>query len=292
MSASVEMKLQAAATEGRTLEVSTLLKNHPDLDVNSATGNDQATALHWASDYGHVEVVKLLLAHPNISVNVKNTFGITPFSYAVTHGHVLVVRELLKDPRVDVKLAEERGCTPLWFAAYYGFLEVVEWLIASGRDLGHLGKRGEWSGNEYTALEIARRRVKTGVALVLERFMTNPAQTRHEVRVKLGVLNALAAEIFALVVFLCDELLQFKPAALAASTTARRRFFTIAKKLPMDLQMILCHRTVGSMKQNISSNNSEAAFKSLARIQTVVTTPPNSTSESNHDVGGKRCIIN
>jgi len=34
----------------------------------------------------------------------------------------------------------------------------------------------------------------------------------------------------------------------------------------MELQMILCHRVVGSMKQNILSKDSEAAFKSLARI--------------------------
>ena len=30
--------------------------------------------------------------------------------------------------------------------------------------------------------------------------------------------------------------------------------------------MILCHRAVGSMKQNILRNDSKTAFKSLARI--------------------------
>ena len=46
---------------------------------------------------------------------------------------------------------------------------------------------------------------------VLERFMANPTQTRHELRVKLGVLDELAAEVFALdSFFLCDDLLQFK----------------------------------------------------------------------------------
>ena len=34
----------------------------------------------------------------------------------------------------------------------------------------------------------------------------------------------------------------------------------------MELQMILCHRVVGSMKQNILLKDSEAAFKSLAGI--------------------------
>ena len=44
------------------------------------------------------------------------------------------------------------------------------------------------------------------------------------------------------------------------------RFFAVAVKLPMDLQMILWHRVVGSMKQNILHKDSEAAFKSISRI--------------------------
>jgi len=101
-------------------------------------------------------------------------------------------------------------------------------------------------------------------------------------RVKLGVLDELAAEVFALIIFLCEGLLQLKPGPnpiaalrffaifdfLASNPTARAatRFFTIARKLPMELQMILCHYAVGSKKQNILRKDSEAAFKSLARI--------------------------
>jgi len=102
---------------------------------------------------------------------------------------------------------------------------------------------------------------------LLESFIANATQTRHEVRVKLGVLNELAAEVFALIVFMCDELLQLKPAIDddTPTTEAATRFFAIAKKLPMELQMVLCRRAVGSMKQNILLKDSEAAFKSLAR---------------------------
>ena len=103
---------------------------------------------------------------------------------------------------------------------------------------------------------------------LLERFKVDPTQTRHEICVKLGVLDELAAELFALVVFLCDDLLQLKPAsdsAAQASSTVVSRFFAIASKLPMELQMLLCHRVFGSMRQNILRQDSEAAFKSLAR---------------------------
>ena len=65
---------------------------------------------------------------------------------------------------------------------------------------------------------------------LLKRFLANPAQTHHELRVKLGMLDELAAEVFALTVFLCDDLLQLKPAA--ASDADPLRFFAIAKRLP------------------------------------------------------------
>jgi len=105
---------------------------------------------------------------------------------------------------------------------------------------------------------------------VLERFIVNPALTRHELRVKLGVLDELAAEVFALMVFLCDDLFHLKPASNPTvtpnRTSATTRFFVIVKCLPIELQMILCHRAVGSTKQNILLKDSEAIFKSLARI--------------------------
>ena len=77
-------------------------------------------------------------------------------------------------------------------------------------------------------------------------------------------MEALAANRFALTVFLCDDLLQVKPASSDPSIAATR-FFTIASKLPMELQMVLCRRAVGSVKQNILHKDSEIAFKSLAR---------------------------
>ena len=72
---------------------------------------------------------------------------------------------------------------------------MVEWLIASGRDLGDVrNKKGkDWDDKEYTALEIAREYEKTEAVSLLERFIANPALTRLELRVKLGVLDELVA---------------------------------------------------------------------------------------------------
>jgi len=271
MANSAEQKFLKAARGGRVSKVSSLLRSYPGIDVNCADPGFGLAALHIASFNGHVEVVKLLLAHPDINVNFKDYDGFTPFAAGCVDGELSVVQLLLKDPRVDVTLDDHRGRTPLWHASDGGNYEMVEWFIASGRDLGDIKtKKGKSSGDgkKRSALAIARRQKNTEVVSLLKKFMANPEQTRHEVRAKLGVLDEVAAEVYALTIFLCDGLLQLKPASHPAVTAAAAatRFFLIVKRLPMELQMILCHSVVDSAKDSILSKNSEAAFKSLARI--------------------------
>ena len=83
-------------------------------------------------------------------------------------------------------------------------------------------------------------------------------------------------------VFLCDGLFQLKPPlastiSSSSSTTVDntfRSFFSITMRLPKELQMILCHRVVGSKKESILCLDSEAAFRALAKMLLPVSTPP------------------
>ena len=109
MSDPVEEQLYDASFRGRVSEVSSLLRDHPEIDVNW-TNEYQFTALHAASSNGQAEVVKLLLAHQDINVNSKDNGGNTPFLSGCENGHVSVVQVLLKDPRVDVTLDDNDGC--------------------------------------------------------------------------------------------------------------------------------------------------------------------------------------
>ena len=81
MTENVRETLCLAAKSGRVEEVSALLKDNFGLDVNWGDCK-RWTALHHASEEGHAEVVKLLLAHPNINVNALDAFGESPFSYS------------------------------------------------------------------------------------------------------------------------------------------------------------------------------------------------------------------
>ena len=107
----------------------------------------------------------------------------------------------------------------------------------------------------------AKERERTEVVTLLERFKSHPAQARHAMRVELGLVDELAAEMFALVVFVSDGLLQIND----TTPSPAARYFTITSQLPLELQMVMCHRLVGSVKEIIPGKESEAAFRELAK---------------------------
>ena len=251
--------------EGGDVEgVKQFLEGNPDFNIN---GNLEYgwTALHVASEHDHHEIISVFLAHPDINVNVRNLYASTAFLIACANGKVEVVKLLLRDPRVDINLPDKDGCTPLWYASQNERTEVIKWVIASGREINPAMKV-KWVGQGSSAIEIARARSKAEVVSLLERFTRSPALTRHEVRVELGLADKDAAELFAMTVFLCDDYLRIKEpnASDGAHLSGTARFFNTIKRLPMELQMVLCYRVYESAKQNIKSKDSEAAFKSLA----------------------------
>lgn len=50
-----------------------------------------------------------------------------------------------------------------------------------------------------------------------------------------------------------------------ALTGKTRRFFKMITKLPLEMQMVLCHRMFGSPRDVISGREAEPAFKWLVR---------------------------
>ena len=110
-----------------------------------------------------------------------------------------------------------------------------------------------------------KRNTNTVIASLLESFTADPVETQYELRVELGLPESRASQVFALIIFLCDDLLNIKERERETQTAAGR-FFAIAAILPMELQMMLCHRVVGSKRQNILSRDSERSFKKLARV--------------------------
>ena len=239
-----------AVKEGSVNQVVEILKTNPAVDVNWVNTSDEGrTVLHWACQRDDTFLTALLLAHPRIEVNPKHANGGTPLSFACGRGKTSFVRLLLKDLRVNINDIVD-GSVALEFAAYHEHLDILKWFIASGRalDLGESVVSAERSG-------------LTDTLHLLRKFETNPDQVREEIRLELDYFEEVAAEVFALVVFVSDGLLEVRQADEANPALG---FFLLALRLPLELQMLLCRRVVGLSEENILTQEREAAFKSLA----------------------------
>jgi len=97
----------------------------------------------------------------------------------------------------------------------------------------------------------------------LRQFLSDTSQTFRT----LGLSTTLGtdpAEIFALIIFLCDGFLQVD-AHPALENVPAAKFFNIIRKLPMELQMAMCHRVDGSSEDMISEADRDYAFKELGK---------------------------
>jgi len=143
----------AAVEKGDAKELAKLMGQDPGFDVNEQD-EDGWTFLHLtcAGD-SRSAVIPILLAHPDIDVNVKTEYGSTPFYWACVLGYASCVRELLKDSRVKVNEPDTGRCTPLWAAAGNCHPHIIKWWIASGREMD-LGK----SGISTRQMPLARQR--------------------------------------------------------------------------------------------------------------------------------------
>jgi hypothetical protein len=111
-----------AARSGDAAAVKSLLDRGVDVNTKFRYG---ATALSYASDKGHVEVVKLLIAR-KADVNVKDTFyGATPIIWAAQKGHAKIVEALLDG-------GAEGKDDALSIGAGSGHVELVRMLLAKG----------------------------------------------------------------------------------------------------------------------------------------------------------------
>ncbi|XP_047650440.1 ankyrin repeat and SAM domain-containing protein 1A isoform X4 [Phacochoerus africanus] len=192
--------------EQNALEIKELKKYGPFDTYLNAKNNDNETALHCAAQYGHTEVVKVLLeeltdptmrnnkfetpldlaalygrldvvkmllnAHPNLlSCNTKKH---TPLHLAARNGHRAVVQVLL-DAGMDSNYQTEKG-SALHEAALFGKTDVVQILLAAGIDVNIKDNRG------LTALDTVRElpsQKSQQIAALIEDHMTGKRSVKE-----------------------------------------------------------------------------------------------------------------
>jgi len=169
----------ANAVEGGDIErVKKILQENPEL-VNHSYGEHNITPLTLASTLGHAEVVKEILTHNNVDINFANCYGYSAIHYASQNKHLDVVKlliaananvdavgydgssslhlssalsdslgivKILVDSKANVNAVNDVKETPLHWATLYGdgkILPVVKELLQSKSDVNATTSDGD-----------------------------------------------------------------------------------------------------------------------------------------------------
>jgi ankyrin repeat protein len=97
------------------------------MEVNHRNTHGQ-TPLYLACEGGHEDVLRVLLQVEGAELSTGSAR--TPLSAAAKSGHLSIVMMLLAHPNVDVNGVGKDGCTALWHASANGHQVVVQCLLS------------------------------------------------------------------------------------------------------------------------------------------------------------------
>eukprot|EP00941_MAST-03F_sp_MAST-3F-sp1_P004655 g4655.t1 len=117
-----------AAKKGNVRGVERCLKK----GINPNTKDDDwMTALHWASDGGHLGVVQVLIENRKTNIDALTKAKTSALHKACWNGHVQVVKALLH-AGCEVDIGDQRKHTSLHWAIHKGHIGAVEALLDCG----------------------------------------------------------------------------------------------------------------------------------------------------------------
>ena len=107
-----------------------------DINVNEP-GKSGATAVILSCKMGHTHIVREILEHPHVKINIKDCMGNTALIYSVQNKQLgavqlllyNIVKSLLEHEEIDVNIQDERGDTALMSAVDKGHKEIVKLII-------------------------------------------------------------------------------------------------------------------------------------------------------------------
>lgn len=112
-----------------------LLKTRYDLDLKNSDGR---TPLSWAAENGHEAAVRLLV-EKGADLESKDRSGQAPLLWAAKNGHEAVVR-LLVEKGAELESKDKSGRTPLSWAVRYGHEAVVRLLVEKAAEKDESGQ--------------------------------------------------------------------------------------------------------------------------------------------------------
>lgn len=126
-------KLMHAAKHGLLDNLRELQRNGFLLSVVDERYHD-FTALHYAAQFGHKDVMEFLISH-DVDKDQKDTMGLTPLHIAAYYGMLEAVKLLLRRG-ANPNLQDKAGSTPLHLSARKGNKPIIIALLNSDADKG------------------------------------------------------------------------------------------------------------------------------------------------------------
>ncbi|KAB1280182.1 Histone-lysine N-methyltransferase EHMT1 [Camelus dromedarius] len=134
--------LMEAAENNHLDAVKYLIKAGALADPKEMLDAEGSTCLHLAAKKGHYEVVQYLLSNGQMDVNCQDDGGWTPMIWATEYKHVDLVKLLLsKGSDINIRDNEENIC--LHWAAFSGCVDIAEILLAARCDLHAVNIHGD-----------------------------------------------------------------------------------------------------------------------------------------------------
>ena len=138
-----ETNFLKAAQNGNLDEMKKYINNGGNKE---AKDNNGWTALHFASNNGHLEIVQYLIETCSVNKEAKTNTGRTALHCACACAsiwvHLKIVQYLIETCRVNKEAKDNDGWTALHYASRNGHLNIVQYLIETCHVQG--SKRQSW----------------------------------------------------------------------------------------------------------------------------------------------------
>jgi ankyrin repeat protein len=109
-----------------------LLLNHPKIDINLENKNGDTPlflSIKYLNNSSSEETLKILLNHPKIDINLQNKNGDTALMIAAKFSDNNAYNFLLECPNIDINLQNKNGDTALMIAAFHSNSELCKILL-------------------------------------------------------------------------------------------------------------------------------------------------------------------
>uniref|UniRef100_G1KMW6 Uncharacterized protein n=1 Tax=Anolis carolinensis TaxID=28377 RepID=G1KMW6_ANOCA len=155
--------IHLAAWKGDVEIVKILIHHGPSHSRVNEQNNENETALHCAAQYGHSEVVAVLLDELT-DPTIRNSKLETPLDLAALYGRLRVVKMII-NAYPNLMSCNTRKHTPLHLAARNGHKSVVQVLLEAGMDVSCQTEKGSalHEAALFGKVDVVRILLETGI---------------------------------------------------------------------------------------------------------------------------------